>query len=82
MQLVSESARKSGKAAQGSGPKGLGKKFPPKFKQLGSATHMKFDALAMDADDLGDKEHTLSQLTKLMKNCVECHAIYRIEVAK
>jgi len=37
-----------------------------------------FDALALDADELGDKEHTLEQLSELMKNCVACHAVYKI----
>jgi len=48
------------------------------FKKLGRDTHLKFDALALDADELGDKEHTLEQLSELMKNCVACHAVYKI----
>ncbi len=79
MQLVVQAARHSGKAAQGQVPKSLMEKLPMPFKKSGGDTHMKFDQLAMDAGDLGDNEHTLKQLSTLMKNCVSCHAIYRIE---
>lgn len=79
MQIVIQAARHSGKAAQGQVPESLKKKLPMQFKKQGGDTHMKFDQLAMDADDLGDTEHTLKQLSTLMKNCVACHAVYRIE---
>lgn len=82
MLLVAESARKSGKTAQGAVPGTLVGKLPMTFKKLGFDTHKKFDQLALDATDLGDKEQALSQLSILMKNCVACHASYKIEVEK
>jgi len=80
MKLVAESARRSGKAAQGAVPGTLVGKLPIEFKKLGGDTHKKFDQLAMDAKDLEDSNHTLEQLSTLMNNCVSCHAAYRIDI--
>lgn len=80
MALVAEYARKSGKAAQGEVPGTLVGKLPLQFKKLGSDTHRKFDQLAMDAEDLEDEKHSLEQLSTLMRNCVTCHATYRIDI--
>lgn len=81
MELVAEYARKAGKAAQGEVPGTLMGKLPVQFKLLGSDTHAKFDQLAMDSEDLGDSNHALSQLSTLMKNCVDCHAVYRFDIS-
>ena len=78
MELVAESARESGRAAQVNMPKSLGGKLPVIFKELGSDTHRKFDELALDAEQLGDKDHALSQLGGLLNNCVSCHSLFRI----
>jgi len=81
MNLVVEYARKVGKAAQGEVPGTLMGKLPLQFKQLGRDTHVKFDQLALDAEDLGDSNHALSQLSDLMQNCIACHAAYRFEIS-
>ena len=47
--------------------------------ELGFDTHQRFDRLAMDAAELGDKMVALKQLSELMLNCVGCHAAYRID---
>jgi hypothetical protein len=80
MQGVAEQARKVGRAAQGEVPGSLMGKLPLEFKKLGFDTHSRFDQLALDAEQLGDEQHSLTQLSVLMKNCVACHAVYRIEV--
>ena len=80
MEHVAESARKSGKAAQGAVPGTLVGKLPMAFKKLGFDTHAKFDQLALDAEEFGDSEHALSQLSILMENCVACHAAYRFNI--
>ena len=82
MQFVAESARKVGMAAQGEVPGSLVGKLPIKFKKLGFDTHTKFDQLALDASDMGDKDNVLIQLSVLMQNCVGCHAAYRIDLEK
>jgi len=80
MASVIEAARHSGKAAQAAVPGTLIGKLPIAFKKLGGDTHAKFDQLAMDAGDLSDTEHTLEQLSTLMKNCVSCHEAYRFSL--
>lgn len=81
MKLVAESARKSGKAAQGAVPGTLVGKLPIQFKKLGFDTHARFDQLALDAEEFGDGEHAMSQLSTLMDNCVGCHAAYRFDIS-
>ena len=79
MKIVVDYSRKVGRAAQGEVPGTLMAKLPMQFKQLGFDTHTQFDQLAMDAEDLGDSNHALSQLSILMQNCVSCHSAYRID---
>ncbi len=59
---VALAARRVGAAAQQSVPAGLVGKLPGEFKLLGFDTHRKFDALALDAEQLGDPSHSLAQL--------------------
>ncbi len=79
---IAKSAREVGAAAQGAVPGTLVAKLPLEFKKLGFDTHSRFDQLALDAEQLGDEEQTLKQLSELMRNCVACHAAYRIEIAQ
>lgn len=81
MDAVVKAARHVGAAAQGAVPGSLMKKLPLEFKRLGFDTHRQFDQLALDAEQLGDPGHTLEQLAGLMRNCVACHAAYRIDAA-
>ena len=78
MQAAAAAARKVGMAAQTSVPPGLIAKLPLEFKQLGFDTHRKFDALALDAEQLGDPDHTRNELSSLMANCIACHAAYSL----
>ncbi len=80
MELVASSARNSGSSAQIAVPGTLIGKLPIGFKKLGFDTHAKFDELALDAQQLGDSNHTLSQLSTLLENCVSCHAAFRFEI--
>lgn len=81
MQAVSKSARAVGMVAQGAVPGTLIGKLPMAFKKLGFDTHSKFDQLALNAEDLGDKKQVLTELSVLMQNCVACHETYRIEIS-
>lgn len=78
MELVAEGARTSGRAAQTGMPGSLAGKLPSAFRQMGSDTHRRFDELALDAEQLGDEDHALSQLGSLLGNCVSCHSAFRI----
>lgn len=79
MPAIIKAAREVGAAAQKAVPGTLMGKLPMPFKKLGFDTHSKFDALALDAEQLGDPQHALQQLSALMKNCVGCHAGYQIQ---
>ena len=78
MPAVAEAARKSGMQAQGEVPAALIGKLPLSFKTLGFDTHKRFDQLALDAGQFGDKAHALQQLGELMNNCIACHASYQL----
>jgi len=80
MKLVAKAANKVGRAAQQEVPGSLIGKLPLEFKKLGFDTHSKFSQLALDAEQLGDGQHALSQVSELMENCVACHETYKIEV--
>lgn len=79
MPAIREAAQRVGAAAQQAVPATLVGKLPLEFKTLGFDTHQRFDQLALDAAELGDKTHALRQLSELMLNCVGCHAAYRID---
>lgn len=81
MKIVVEAAREVGLAAQQAVPGSLMGKLPLSFKKLGFDTHKKFDELARDAEDLGDPQYALEQLSTLMNNCVACHSVYKINGA-
>jgi len=77
---IIKAARKVGAKAQPPTPDSLAAKLPLNFKKLGRDTHKKFDMLALDAEELGDPEHSLQQLSELMNNCVACHSTYKINI--
>ncbi len=78
MDTVADHARAVGQRAAAAVPASLMGKLPLEFKQLGRQTHMAFDTLALDAENLADKAHALEQLGRLMNNCIACHASYQI----
>jgi len=82
MDAIAKAARSVGMAAQKGVPTSLMGKLPMAFKKLGFDTHQRFDQLALDAEQLGDGEHTLDQLSTLMENCVGCHAGHKLVVEK
>lgn len=81
LKMVIEASRKVGSAAQQTVPATLSAKLPLAFKTLGFDTHSKFDQLALNVQDFGDREHALKMLGELMNNCVACHSTYRLELA-
>ncbi|MBV2139248.1 MAG: hypothetical protein B6D72_02115 [gamma proteobacterium symbiont of Ctena orbiculata] len=79
-QGIVDAAREVGAAQQQAMPGTLVKRLPAEFKMLGFDTHRRFDQLALDAEQLGDVQHSLQQLAGLMTNCVSCHASYRLDL--
>ncbi len=78
---VTDAANRVGRAAQQGMPGTLIGKLPLEFKKMGFDTHAQFSQLALDAEQLGDGDHTLEQLATLLQNCVACHATYKFETA-
>jgi cytochrome c556 len=48
------------------------------MKAIGFDTRQKFDQIATDAIQLNDATHSRKQLDTLMKNCIACHASFKI----
>lgn len=78
MRIIAVQARGVGTAAVGQIPPSLMQALPLEFKTLGRSVHADFDQLALDAEQLGDREHTLRQLGDVLGKCVACHAAYRL----
>ena len=57
---------------------GLRQALPEGFRKLGFSVHADFDQIALDAEGLGDPQHTLSQLGEILSKCVSCHEAYQI----
>ncbi|MEE9327637.1 MAG: hypothetical protein V3U71_10115 [Cocleimonas sp.] len=75
--LIIKSARYSGNRMARDTLESIKKKTPLAFKQIGGPTHMKFEELAILAED--DDMETLAEFTgELMKNCLSCHALFRV----
>jgi len=76
-EAVARYARQSGAAAPQAAPRGLGKALPQRFREMGGATHAAFDQLAVDAQTIGDTRVVLEQVSGIMKQCIQCHSVYR-----
>ena len=76
-EAVARYARQSGASAPQAAPRGLGKALPQRFREMGSAAHVAFDQLAVDASTMGDTRVVLEQVSGIMKTCIQCHAAYR-----
>lgn len=74
---AADAAKPSGMGATHAMPKSLMDKLPMEFRKLGMDTHQKFDALALEAQGMGDGKTMLKQLDAILANCNGCHAGYR-----
>jgi len=79
MAAVSESAHAVGVANAQGVPAALMGKLPLEFKTLGMKTHKAFDALAVEAQDMGNEQIILTKVSELMLNCTTCHAAFRLD---
>ena len=78
-EALAKAARLSGMSAGRDMPGSLVGRLPIEFKRLGFDTHRRFDQMALDAEQMGDMQLSLQQLTQVLDNCVSCHATYRID---
>ena len=79
MKRVAQSARQSGSAAAAQVPASLMAKLPLTFKQLGHSAHSGFDEIVVGAESGEPEDMLLGRLGERLKNCVACHATYRLE---
>ena len=56
-------------------------KLPIGFKELAFGVHRGFDAIAGDARQFADRDHTLGQLAGVLGQCAACHERYQIGAA-
>ncbi|MBX3614360.1 MAG: hypothetical protein KF786_12400 [Burkholderiaceae bacterium] len=82
MKAVAVAARKMGSGAANEIPPETVAKLPDTFKQLAGAVHGSFDAIALDAESLGDPKHTMGQVGEMLGKCNACHGIYQIGLAR
>ncbi|TGM72856.1 hypothetical protein EHR01_16655 [Leptospira mtsangambouensis] len=55
-------------------------KLPVEFKKLGFGTHEKFDSIAAKIRNKQEIHTLLKEMDELTRNCVACHASYKIDV--
>ena len=78
LKLVAKLASEAGMQAEKNTPSALLLKIPLAMKTLGFDTRHKFDQIASDAMKVSDPLHSRNQLDVLMKNCIACHASFKI----
>lgn len=78
MELVATLAKSAGMVVEENTPGALLAKIPLSMKTLGFDTRKRFDQIAADAEQLKIPIHSRRQLDQLMKNCIACHASYKI----
>jgi hypothetical protein len=84
LKLAAKLASEAGMQAEANTPGALLTKIPLAMKTLGFDTRQKLDQIAIDAKKLNDPLHSRNQLDVLIKNCIACHASFKImeEIAK
>ena len=80
MDEVARVARTLGSPMTHDVPPDLKQALPEGFRKLGFSVHKDFDQVALDAESLGDSQHTLSQLGATLSKCVSCHSTYQIHI--
>jgi alpha-acetolactate decarboxylase len=82
--MIINAARYSGNKMARATPQSVKDKTPVSFEQIGGPTHMMFEELIinveeMDLDDLDDITDLAELTGKLMRNCLACHAAFKVE---
>lgn len=78
MATVAKAARTMGSGAANEIPPETVAKLPESFKQMAGTVHMAFDTMALDAESLGEANHTLEQLSGMLQTCNACHLTYQV----
>ncbi len=78
IEKIKESARYSGNRMARATPQSIRDKLPMEFKQLGGPTHLAFEELVIRSDT-DDMEDLASFTAELMKRCLTCHELYKVD---
>ncbi len=79
MKELAATARKSGMVDMRNAPKSLMLKMPMGFKTLGHGMHGGWDAIADEAEAMGDKNKIISLLSEQLGRCTACHSGYKLK---
>lgn len=74
---IAEAAKLSGNRMARATPASVRAKMPQSFRDLGGPTHMMFEELAMRADS-DEMDMLATDTGKLMRQCLACHAKFRV----
>jgi antitoxin component of RelBE/YafQ-DinJ toxin-antitoxin module len=77
---VAEAATRMGRGRMVGERMEMARQLPEQFRMMGMSEHDDFDAIARDAIDLQDKDHTLEQVSAALGKCVACHATFRLQL--
>ncbi len=77
---VAEAAASMGRGRMTGERRQMAMALPEHFRMMGMSVHDDFDAIARDAEALGDVSHTLEQLSMALAKCAGCHAGFRLEL--
>lgn len=82
--MIIKAARYSGNKMARATPQSVKDKTPVSFEQIGGPTHMMFEELIinveeMDLDDQDDVTDLAEFTGKLMRNCLACHAAFKVD---
>ena len=78
LHAVAIASRKVGRANMEPTSIEMALRLPMEFRKLGMDTHLRFDQLALGAEQFESTEHVSQQLGELIGNCVACHRAYRL----
>lgn len=74
---ITNAAKLSGNRMARATPAAVRSKMPESFRDLGGATHMMFEELAIRADS-DEMDMLASDAGKLLGKCLACHAKFRV----
>jgi len=81
MSAAASAAATMGAARAHDVPAAMMGKLPIGFKEMAFGVHRGFDAMAADARQFADRDHTLAQLAGVLGQCAACHERYQIGAA-
>lgn len=74
---IAESARLSGNRMARATPASVRAKLPQSFRDIGGPTHMMFEEMAVRAET-DEMDMLARDSAELLKQCMACHATYRV----